>query len=54
MIFKLLPPSIRVLGRKLLVLPHGVLSVAVELALVIHDHIEVTFEEGGRSWWVAT
>jgi hypothetical protein len=29
-----------------------VLSIAVELALVVHDHIEVTFEEGGRSWWV--
>jgi hypothetical protein len=22
----------------------------VELALVVHDHIEVTFKEGGRSW----
>jgi hypothetical protein len=29
-----------------------VLGVAGELALVIHDHIEVTFEEGGRSWWI--
>jgi hypothetical protein len=29
-----------------------VLGVAVELALVVHDHIEVTFEEGGRSWWI--
>jgi hypothetical protein len=27
-----------------------VLGIAVELALVIHGHIEVTFEEGGRSW----
>jgi hypothetical protein len=26
------------------------LGVAVELALVVHDHIEVTFKEGGRSW----
>jgi hypothetical protein len=26
------------------------LGIAVELALVVHDHIEVTFEEGGRSW----
>jgi hypothetical protein len=34
---------------QLLALPHGVFSVAVELALVVHDHIEVTFEEGGRS-----
>jgi hypothetical protein len=29
-----------------------VLGVAVELALVVHDHIEVTFEEGGRFWWI--
>jgi hypothetical protein len=29
-----------------------VLGITVELALVVHDHIEVTFEEGGRSWWV--
>jgi hypothetical protein len=35
---------------QLLALPHGVLGVTVELALVVHDHIEVTFEEGGRSW----
>jgi hypothetical protein len=27
-----------------------VLCVAVELALVVHDHIEVTFNEVGRSW----
>jgi hypothetical protein len=26
------------------------LGVAVVLALVVHDHIEVTFKEGGRSW----
>jgi hypothetical protein len=26
------------------------LGVAVELARVVHDHIEVTFKEGGRSW----
>jgi hypothetical protein len=26
------------------------LGVAVELALVVHDHIEVTFKKGGRSW----
>jgi hypothetical protein len=37
---------------QLLALPHGVFCVAVELALVVHDHIEVTFEEGGRSWWI--
>jgi hypothetical protein len=29
-----------------------VLGIAVELALVVHDHIEVTFEKGGRSWWI--
>jgi hypothetical protein len=37
---------------QLLTLPHGVPGVTVELALVVHDHIEVTFEEGGRSWWI--
>jgi hypothetical protein len=37
---------------QLLTLPHGVLGVTVELALVVHDHIEDTFEEGGRSWWI--
>jgi hypothetical protein len=37
---------------QLLALPHGVLGVAVELALAVHDHIEVTFEEGGQSWWI--
>jgi hypothetical protein len=37
---------------QLLALPHGLLGVAVELALVVHDHIEVTFMEGGRSWWI--
>jgi hypothetical protein len=37
---------------QLLAVPHGVLDVTVELALVVHDHIEVTFEEGGRSWWI--
>jgi hypothetical protein len=26
------------------------LGIAVELALVVHDHIKVTFKEGGRSW----
>jgi hypothetical protein len=26
------------------------LGVAMELALVVHDHIEFTFKEGGRSW----
>jgi hypothetical protein len=28
------------------------LGITVELALVVHDHIEFTFEEGGRSWWI--
>jgi hypothetical protein len=37
---------------QLLALPLGVLGVAVELALVVHDHIEVTLEECGRSWWI--
>jgi hypothetical protein len=37
---------------QLLALPHGVLGVTVEPALVVHDHIEVTFEEGGRSCWI--
>jgi hypothetical protein len=27
-------------------------GVAVDLALVVHDHVEVTFEECGRSWWI--
>jgi hypothetical protein len=29
-----------------------VLSVAVELALVIHDQVEVTFKKGGRFGWI--
>jgi hypothetical protein len=29
-----------------------VFSVAVELALVVHDHVEFTIEEGRRSWWI--
>jgi hypothetical protein len=29
-----------------------VLGVTVELALVVHDHIEVALEESGRSWWI--
>jgi hypothetical protein len=37
---------------QLLALPHGVLSITVKLALVVHDHVEVTYEEGGRSWWI--
>jgi hypothetical protein len=37
---------------QLLALPHGVFSVAVKWALVVHDHVEVTFEEVGRSWWI--
>jgi hypothetical protein len=27
-------------------------GVAVELTLVVHDHVQVTLEEGGRSWWI--
>jgi hypothetical protein len=37
---------------QLLAFPHDVFSIAVKLALVVHDHVEVTFEEGGRSWWI--
>jgi hypothetical protein len=37
---------------QLLAPPHGVLGFTVKLALVIHDHVEVTFEERGRSWWI--
>jgi hypothetical protein len=37
---------------QLLALPHGVLGVAVKLALVVHDYIEITLGEGGRSWWI--
>jgi hypothetical protein len=29
-----------------------VFSAVVELALIIHDHVEVAFKEGGRSWWI--
>jgi hypothetical protein len=36
----------------LLALPHGMFGIAVELALVVHDHVKVTFEEGGRCWWI--
>jgi hypothetical protein len=28
------------------------LGVAVKLALVVHDHVNVAFEKGGRSWWL--
>jgi hypothetical protein len=37
---------------QLLTLPHYVHGVAVERALVVLDHIEVTFKEDGRSWWI--
>jgi hypothetical protein len=37
---------------QLLALPHGVLGITVKLALVVDDHIEITLEEGGRSWWI--
>jgi hypothetical protein len=36
----------------LLALPHGMLGVAVELTLVVHDLVKITLEEGGRSWWI--
>jgi hypothetical protein len=28
------------------------LGITVKLALVVHDHVEVTLKEGGRSWWI--
>jgi hypothetical protein len=28
------------------------LGVAMKLALVVHDHVEVAFKKGGRSWWI--
>jgi hypothetical protein len=37
---------------QLLALPHGMFGVTMELTLVVYDHVEVTLEEGGRSWWV--
>jgi hypothetical protein len=37
---------------QLFALPHGVFSIAVNLALIIHDHVEVAFKEGGRSLWI--
>jgi hypothetical protein len=37
---------------QLFALPHGVLGVAVKLTLVVHDHVEVTFKEGGGSGWI--
>jgi hypothetical protein len=37
---------------QLFTLPHGVFSITVEFALIIHDHVEVAFKEGGRSWWI--
>jgi hypothetical protein len=37
---------------QLFTLPHGVLGVAVKLAQVVHDHVEVTFKEGGGSGWI--
>jgi hypothetical protein len=33
-------------------LPHGMFGITVELALVVHDRVEVTFKEGGGSWWI--
>jgi hypothetical protein len=31
---------------------HGMSGVTVELTLIVHDPVEVTLEEGGRSWWI--
>jgi hypothetical protein len=33
---------------QLFALPHVMFGVAVELTLVVHDHVEVTLVEGGR------
>jgi hypothetical protein len=27
-------------------------AVVVELTLAVHDHVEATNEEDGRSWWI--
>jgi hypothetical protein len=27
-------------------------GVAVEQTWLVHNHVEVTFEEGGRFWWI--
>jgi hypothetical protein len=37
---------------QLFAFPHGMFGITMELTLVAHDHVEVTFEEGGRSWWI--
>jgi hypothetical protein len=37
---------------QLFALSHGVLSIAVKLALDVHDHAVFTFKEGGRSLWI--
>jgi hypothetical protein len=37
---------------QLFALPHGIFGVTVQLTLVVHDHVEVTLEEGERSWWL--
>jgi hypothetical protein len=37
---------------QLLALPHGMFGVIVELALLVHDHVEVSFQEGGGSGWI--
>jgi hypothetical protein len=37
---------------QLLAFPHGMFGITMELTLVTHDHVEVTFKEGGRSRWI--
>jgi hypothetical protein len=37
---------------QLLAVPHGMFGITMKLTLVVHDHVEVTFKEGGRSWWI--
>jgi hypothetical protein len=36
----------------LFALPHGVLGITVKFAVVVHDHVEDSFEESGMSWWI--
>jgi hypothetical protein len=37
---------------QLVTLTHGMFSITVGLALVVHDHVKISFEEGGGSWWI--
>jgi hypothetical protein len=37
---------------QLLAFPHGMFRVTVKPSLVVHDHVEISFKEGGGSWWI--